>query len=475
MEDLPLVKSSLWGRVKSLMGLGTPEGAWRGPFTGMSELGNPFMLGSLDDGWQRNLSVGTGMSVPASYSCRHLYGRAMSQLQPNHQNRAKSGWVTSYDSPVGALLYRPNSYETWSQFVYNSVLTTLEEGEALAVAERDGNNRVVAIHRMPRRSWSPMIEPESHSLFYGVTSSNQGLFPLPPDMFYPSRDVAHFRLYCPRHPLIGESPVKAHAIASGIQVALSQSQLVFYSNLSRPSGFLSTDEKIPGDMIERLKQAWMKASADLSQGKVPILTNGLKFQSMSVPQSDQQLIEQQRLSTADIARVYGVPIALISESPGAQGATEALIQHWLSNGLGAMIEMFEQELEKFFNLPRTQRIELDTAPLLRTDVEKRANSSAKLVQGGILTPDEARSIEGLPPIEGGDQAFMQRQNTPLNLLAEIAANEVANATSDPEVDPSTPQIPSEPAPPAPPPPAKEIDIETARALYEARMKVKRAA
>ena len=442
-----MANRSLSARLKSWLGIGA-EGSWRGPFFGMTELGGWRQIGSLDTGWQQNLTPEAARGVASVYACVMLNARAISQCHPYHMRESDNGAHERVKtSPASRILRRPNGYEHWSQIILNTVSEMLFEGEALWVVTRDDRTAITSAHRVPRRSWQIHVDPETRAIFYGVGDYANQVSPKL-DYLVPARDVCHFRMHTPRHPLIGETPVKAAALSVGINVALNQSQLAFFSNMNRPSGVLSTDMNLTAVQMTQLRQAFDNQSKRWNQGDMPILGSGLKFTPVNIAQADAQLVEQQRLSVAEIARVYGVPMTLISESSGPQGGTEALISHWLSIGLGSVIESVERSLDGLFNLPATETIQLDPTPLLRADLQARIDALTKAVQGGIMTPDEARSREWLGPIKGGDRAFLQRQMTPVDALIELASNEA-----------------KPPEPPAPEPePEPVIDDEDAKSI-----------
>ena len=68
---------------------------------------------------------------------------------------------------------------------------------------------------------------------------------------------------------------------------------------------------------------------------------------------------------------------------------------------------------------------------------------------GLMTPNEGRAKENLPPIEGGDQALVQRQMTPLTLVQDLAVAELAAKSAPPSASPSASQAP----------PPEENDVE----------------
>lgn len=454
-----------WGqRLKSWLGFGGAEGSWRGPFYGTGELGGSYVLDPFEEGWQRNLAPQVDpWRVAVVYACGMMSARALAQCEPKHLVLdSDGGWSRSTTSPASRILRIPNEYETWPQIIVNTVAEMLFGGESLWLIVRDERYAPVAVHRVPRHSWSVRQDSNAQEYFYQVNSSGE-MFSQP-DWLVPSRDVCHFRQYCPRHPLVGESPISSAGLAIGLQVALNRSQLAFFSNIDRPSGTLQTDLELNAEQVKELRARFSEQSKKWNQGGTPILTHGMKFTPVGVAQNDAQLIEQQKMSALDIARVFGVPYALIGDNTGPQAGTEALITYWLSIGLGSLIESLERSLDRLFRLDAGNRVELDPTPLLRVDQASLVDSLGNAIQKGVMTPDEARARIRLSRVPGGDQAFLQRQMTAMNLLSDLNAAELENKLN----------------PPAPPAPIelpaieetedeKRLDIELCHLLIKQKM------
>lgn len=454
-------------RVKALIGA---EGSHRGPFRGMGELGNFYNIEPIGDGWQRNLDVtGYGMRhVPAVYACIMVIARSISQCYPKHIRVADNRFEEVLNSAAYRVLKNPNNYQTTPDFLLNMVATALFEGEAYAVATRNDRNEINALHPLPRGTCSPLVDDETREVFYAVGSS-----PLAPggtDYIAPQRDVLAIRFHTPRHPLIGESPIKAAALAVGINVALSRSQAAFFSNMNRPSGIISTDQTLNREQMASLRAAFEDQAKGMSQGRIPVLAGGLKFQPMSISSQDAQLVEAQRMSLEDICRVFGVPPPLVGDLAHATlNNAETLVQHFLSMSLGSYLEHIERAFDRLFALDGGREyVELDTSALLRTDFAGRVDGLTKAVQGGLFTPNEARSREGLGPIGGGDTAYLQRQMVPVDQIGELLDAEAARASQPPPAP--------EPAPAPQEEPVKElVDTEITKALIYQRFSTKRAA
>jgi HK97 family phage portal protein len=394
------------------------EGTWRGPFFGRGELGGWFEMGDLEDGYQRNLEVpASGVRhIPMVYACVMANARAASTCWAVHKREESKGkFAPVTTSPASRIFREANPYETWPVFLLNMGATLGFDGQAFALAIRDERQAVIALHRMPRGTLTPVISPVDGSVYYGV-----GANPFLPqftgiDYIVPARDVWHLRQHCPRHPLLGEPACNAAALAMGVNVALSRSQAVFFARMSRPSGVLVSDQTLTNDQMIRLRQNWDAQSTKIAQGGVPILGNGVKWNPMAISSEDSQVNEAARFSGEDIARVYGVPLPVVGElSHATLTNVEQLVSLWLSTGLTSFLELIERDLNRLFGFNgQTEYVDLDPRALLRTDFAGRVDALCKGIQGALFKPNEARELEGLPPVDEGDQVYAQAQMQPL--------------------------------------------------------------
>lgn len=445
----------LASRIKSFFG--GQEGSWRGPFFGQGELGGWYELGRLEDGFQRNLELDkwTMQRIPAIAGAKHLYRSAFAQLWPEHHRYADDDSVESIkNSPASRVMLTPNSYESGSEFNARLVDQWITYGSVVALASRNNRFEVDGLHIMPFGSWQLEVDPDSKEVFYLIGESADYMAPVKASMVVPARDVLHLRWATPRHPLVGESPLQAAGVAAGIHTALSRSQATFFSQMRRPSGVISTEEKLTREQMTTLRAAWDDQSKRLSAGGVPILGSGLKWQPMSITSADAEVISSLKMSNDEIFRALGVPPPLLGALEHATLAnTEQLVQAWLAFSLGGLIERYERALDRLFGFnPRKDRVEMGVDSLLRSDLDGRMSALSKGIVGGVMSPNEARRKEGLSPVEGGDQIFLQRQNTPIDLLSQLAAAELTAK--------ATPQQPPEPAP------APEPDSDDKKALTD---------
>ena len=424
--------------VDRVKGLFTAEGQNRGPIYGQGELGGWYDLGTRDDGYQRNLELPKSAldRVPAISSSKNLYRNAFAQLRPEHIQYKPNGDVKKVTSSSAFLVMsRPNSYETGSDFNARFIDEVITHGECVASATRNERGEVSQLNILPRSSWQIYVEPETKEMFYFVSETTELLDPSQADMAIPARDILHFRWACHRsNPLIGVSPLVAAGAAAGVHTALTASQLAFFSQMRRPSGVLSTDLKLTGDQIVTLRESWDRQSQGMNQGGVPILSAGLTWQPMAVTSADAEVISSMKLSNDEIFRAMGVPPPLLGALEHATlSNVEQMVSAWLSFSLGGLIERYERALDRLFGLDsQRDRIEMDVSILLRSDLSARMDAYSKMVNSGVATPNEIRRKEGLTRVEGGDSIFLQRQMTPVDLIAQLSVAELEEARRQPE-------------------------------------------
>jgi HK97 family phage portal protein len=302
------------------------------------------------------------------------------------------------------------------------VRSLLTHGNLYAFATRNDRYEVDELHLLDPRQVRAVRSVEVPG-FYAY-ALNQYQLPNGPlidvDQIVQPRDLLHVRMHTTRDPLVGESPLTAAMNAAELNGTIGGSMSRFYANMSRPSGVLSTEEKLTKEQVMRLREVWEQQSKSLNTGGVPILSWGMKWQPLSMTAQDAQIIEAYKMSLRDICRVFRVPMMLVGEADQAAtfNNTETLMRFWLASGLGFLLDHVEASIGDFFKLPVTEHVEFDTEVLLRSDMLQRIDGLTRAVQGGIYSPNEARAKEGLPAVEDGDEPRVQQQVVPLSYYRE---------------------------------------------------------
>jgi len=381
--------------------------------------------------WQQGNNAGSSGKNITTQACISAYAETMAILWPAHYRYSPDNEKTRVrNSAVAKTLRHPNPYQTRSDFMLNLVSQLFTDGNAYAIGYRNEREQITEMHLLQPGTTTPYIDPETKAVFYAIGSNPF----VSVDYLVPARDILHVKLYTPRHPLIGVSPIVNTVMAMAANNAITAHQSTFFNNMRRPSGVLSSDMELTAVQMTQLRTAWDAQSKDLNSGGVPILGYGMKWQPMSVNSQDAQLAQAFNMSVEDIARAFRVPLPLVGDLRyGTYNNVEHLISTWLSMGLGFVLEHIELALDKFFDLADNDNIEFDPDTLLRTDFKGRIEGITKGIQGGLYTINEGRSREGLPKVANGDTPMLQQQMVPLGWTEEQAR--IAAAAAPTVVDP----------------------------------------
>lgn len=376
------------------------------------------------------VGANTGAMVEA---CISAYAQTIAMCPGDHwREKDGGGRERVKNSALARIIKRPNSYQSISDFLLNATRSLYLDGNTYALALRNDRFEISELHLMHPRQ-SKAIVAETGDVFYQLAGNPIIDRRFDGQLIVPSRDVLHVRLHTPAHPLIGCSPIQAAAMDVAASGAMTAQQVQFYLNQSRPSQVLMTDEKLTPEQITMLRERWNEQSRGLAQGGTPILAWGLKPHALTVSAQDAQLVEVMKLTEQHIALVFRVPLQILGIGGTTYSTTEALMAHWLSNGLNFALNHIEEAFGQLFGLKGypDEYLELNTSPLLRSAHKDRIAALAQGVQGGIYSPNEARLEEGLPPVEFGDEPRVQQQVVPLS-----AAEAIPSAPPSPGAPPA---------------------------------------
>jgi HK97 family phage portal protein len=394
----------------------------------------PASYGQYANFWQMGydpLPFGGGSAMVEA--CVSAYAQTLAMCPVYHwRDLENGGRVRVLNSALSRAMRSPNDYQTSSDFILNAVRSLYLDGNAYALGLRNDRFEVSSLHLMhPRYCHAEVIEGEIYYALGGnsVIDARLAALEYGPLTYVPARDVFHVKLQTPRDILKGETPLCAAALAVAANNAMMAQAIAFYSNQSRPSGVLQTDLTLTPPQVDELRGRWDTQARGLAAGGTPILTSGLKWAPISVNAADAQYTEAMKLTDAQIAEVFRIPLAIIGSEAQPMGSTEALMNFWISNGLGFAFNQVELAIDKMFGIAKLdgEYSEFDTRILMRSAFKDRIDGLARAVQGGIYSPNEARALEFLPKADEGDEPRLQAQVVPLSAWDKVPARPAPSA------------------------------------------------
>lgn len=379
--------------------------------------------------WQRNVELRAESVVTyfAVYACVSLIATDVGKLRLRLMVQDENGlWQETSSPAFSPVLRKPNHFQTRAKFIEQWVISKLLHGNTYVLKERDQRGIVVRLYVLDPTRIKVFVAVDG-SIFYELNADNLSGLELP--IRVPASEIIHDIMVPLFHPLCGVSPILAAGLPVTQGLNIQQASSRFFANGSRPGGVLSAPGMISQETARRMKEEWETNFSGDNTGRIAVLGDGLKYESMSVPAEEAQLIEQLKWTAENVCSVFHVPPHMIGIGPApTYNNIEALAQQYYSQCLQTHIEAIESLLDEGLGLSfvgsPVYGTEFDLDDLLRMDTATKVETASNAVKAGIFSPNEARAKFSLPPTVGGESPYLQQQNFSLEALAKRDAQGV---------------------------------------------------
>ena len=384
------------------------------------------------------VNADNSMACSAYTACIRVISDAVSSL-PLHlfEKLANGGKRKVSDDPLYRVLHtQPNPWQTAQEFRDWMTGLYLHYGASYAEIRTTGRG---LLELWPLHSSRMEVERlEDGSLRYKYREPDSNRYTI----------YGQEQIFCLRFTTEdGVHPIPTYKLFEnviGLAQALETHAATFFGNNARPGVVLESENPIPVEAAERLREQWerMHRGADRAF-RTAILPNGVKAHELSSSNEAAQMLESRAFSVIEVCRIFRVPPHMIQsldrstysniEVQGTEFVQHCLLPH-LKRWEAAIARDLIEDDNRYF-------AEHSVSGLLRGDHASRSAYYVSALTHGWMTVNEVRELENLNPIgPEGDQHFVQLNMTTL----EKAASE-----PEPQSEAPLPPIPEEPAPEPP--------------------------
>ena len=340
----------------------------------------------------------TALHVPTVKAAVELVATSIGNLPVKVYRREGDAKVLDTDHTAHKLVHRSaNDYQSAAAFRTQLATDALLHGNGYGYAVRV-NGTVRELVRLDPRSISATLDPSTGAPVY---QSNET-----PRRTFAAADIIHIRGAISHDGLNGLSPVQLHREAIGLALTLELHAARLFGRGARPSGLLKFPGKLTAESIGRIKTSFGGAHGGDESGRTAVLEDGGEFVPLTFTSVDAQFIEQRNAAAYEIARAFGVPPSMVGLVDRATwGNAETQNRQFLTFTLRPWLNAFRSEFERVLlseEERETHIIEAITDDLLRADTASRTASYQALRSAGIMTANEIRAFENLPPRADGD-------------------------------------------------------------------------
>lgn len=387
------------------------------------------------DGWTADnagMSRDKAMKLSTVNRCVEVRSTSMALLPAYVMNEGSKARLTEH--PLRCILWDQVN-EAMSRVDYERLMQCNQDlkGNAYAWIERDGRTgRPRELIPLQPDYVTPYVTQESR-LYYIYTNPRTGeMCRLDP------ADVLHYKGYS-TDGIEGISILKRAALSIQTGLAAQQYQRDIYTSGGRPSGVLTVETDIGGTVKtvnakgeeeqvakkELIRREWDKIHSGGGNGfKIAILDNGMKYEPISMSNSDAQFCESEDLRVADMCRFFGVPCHLVYAGKESYASNEQNSLEFVKYTLQFLITQREQEDSRKLLLPSEReaglRVRREIKAFLRGDTAAQAAWYKAMRECGTYSVDDIRAYEDLPAVPGGESRYASWNYGPLERFEELS-------------------------------------------------------
>lgn len=349
----------------------------------------------------------TAFTISAFFSAVSMVSDTISTLPVGAYIRQGSERIPLSNRPV--WLDQPD-VDTTRQAHFGAVVTSLLVwGNSYTRVFRDRNGEVVDLKVLDPTTVT--VKKVNGKKVFEVVGEKKVLT---------SEEVLHIIDFAVPGGLIGLSRIDKLKQTLGIASALQEFAARFFSNGLATDVVVTAPPTMTSVQAKELIDAFNSRHSGLRKAhKAGILTGGAGIEKLGTDPESAQVLESRRFVVEEIARAFNIPLHQMGV-PGTNtyASVEQSNLQWLSHGIRPILEKIEWSYSLLLPTPRAF-VKFNFNALLRGDLQSRATAYSILTQAGIMSVNDARALEDLSAVEGGDVNRVPLANIDLGAAALV--------------------------------------------------------
>jgi HK97 family phage portal protein len=287
----------------------------------------------------------TALRVSDVFACVRVLADSAGSVPLIPYRRLESGRTRVGGGRLPALLDQPAPAMTQANLVAQAMAHLALHGNAYLGKFRDREGRIEQLAMLhPDRV---QVELTAGQPRYTVTGSDGD------QAVVGVEDVVHIRALS-TDGILGLSPIKQCRMAVSLADGLGEFAEAFTRNGARPSGIIKVPAGTSRDALHALSEtAAAKYGGARNAHRIAVLTGDVEWTALAGSVEDMQFVEQRKLSTAEICRIFRVPPWMVGASSGdslTYSNTEQQALSFVTHSLRPWLVLIEQAISADANL-----------------------------------------------------------------------------------------------------------------------------
>lgn len=361
------------------------------------------------------VTVDAALEVPAVWAAVSFLSRTLASLPLHLLRDTKDGPKRVTDALAYKINAAPNSETTsfgWRQYFWQQVFTG---GRGLSYIDR-GSSSIGGIYN---------FNPTKTNV---VRNNGVTTYHVEDRAPYSAADVIDIPFMLRADGISHYGPVASGNKAIGLALAMNDYAGNFFNGGGIPPLAVKGPMPAGPEAMRRAQEQISQAIKTSRESQVPItnLPAGYELVPIGFDPEKGQMTEARRLQIEEIARIFNLPPVFLQDlTHGTFSNSEQQDLHLVKHVVAQWARAFEEELNLKLFGQRSNRLYVkhNLDGLMRGDFAGRMDGLVRAVQGGVLTPNEARALENRPARTGGDELFMQGATVPIGETGQQEAED----------------------------------------------------
>lgn len=295
------------------------------------------------------------------------------------------------------LLYRPNPFQTRSEFWKITTINKKLTGETFWLKVRNPRGKVIELWNLRPDMMTIISDPQNFIKGYTLRKLDGT------EVAFEPKDIIHFKEPNPNDTYRGLSPIKPAQSRIMTEDFATRFQKNFFENNARPDALLISEDSLAKEQREELAASWnAKHQGKGKSSRIGILEGGMQYQQVSVTQKEMDYIESLKFTRDDILVAFGVPKSVITTDDVNLANANSGLKTFLSETILPEITSLVEVINEMLIIPDFgERLYVDFEDPTPLDRQMQLNEFTA-GYGKWITANEIRAALNLEPMPNGD-------------------------------------------------------------------------
>lgn len=351
----------------------------------------PSLAGTLRTFAGKRVSKDQARRMIAVYACQSYIADSISTLPIDLFRKTGKGREEVPAAQTPRWVSTPNEFQTAVDFWHRVIVSLLSDGNAFIAYVRNSAGQVEQLY---------CLHPGEVDIIEGPGGRNRYSYG---GEEYGASQILHIAGFTHDDNPRGLSPIDVAREAIGLGLTAEEFGARFFSQGTTMAGVIEHPGSPKPDEARLLREMFRKTHAGVKNSHaVGVLTGGAAFKPITITPEQAQFLETRRFQKTEIALLYRVPAYIVDPSVTSTWGTG------IGEQRSALVDdtflpwavRIEQAVSTFL-LPNGQYIKFNFDARRRPNTKERYAAHVQAVNNGLMSIDEVRALEDLPPLPRG--------------------------------------------------------------------------